>query len=106
MWCHRATRESREDGFEDLHRHDEDLSPEDDPSGAQAETADGATTAAGPAKEEPVRQSTLVAGIIRSLRPQQWTKNVLVFAAPVAAGGGYPGIAVHDHRGAVAVADQ
>lgn len=29
---------------------------------------------------------SLVAGIIKSCRPHQWTKNVLVFAAPVAAG--------------------
>lgn len=28
----------------------------------------------------------LLRGIVRSLRPHQWTKNVLVFAAPVAAG--------------------
>jgi decaprenyl-phosphate phosphoribosyltransferase len=28
----------------------------------------------------------LLSGIVRSLRPQQWAKNVLVFAAPVAAG--------------------
>lgn len=28
----------------------------------------------------------LLRGIIRSLRPHQWTKNVLVFAAPLAAG--------------------
>ncbi len=28
----------------------------------------------------------LLLGILRSLRPHQWTKNVLVFAAPVAAG--------------------
>lgn len=29
---------------------------------------------------------TPLAGLVRSLRPHQWTKNVLVFAAPVAAG--------------------
>lgn len=29
---------------------------------------------------------SLLRGILRSLRPHQWTKNVLVFAAPVAAG--------------------
>jgi decaprenyl-phosphate phosphoribosyltransferase len=29
---------------------------------------------------------SLPAGIVRSLRPRQWTKNLLVFAAPVAAG--------------------
>jgi len=29
---------------------------------------------------------SLAAGIIKSCRPHQWTKNVLVFAAPVAAG--------------------
>src|SRR5690349_3444624 len=28
----------------------------------------------------------LLRGIVRSLRPHQWTKNVLVFAAPIAAG--------------------
>lgn len=30
--------------------------------------------------------SSLAGGIVRSLRPHQWTKNALVFAAPVAAG--------------------
>jgi decaprenyl-phosphate phosphoribosyltransferase len=29
---------------------------------------------------------SLPVGLLRSMRPQQWTKNVLVFAAPVAAG--------------------
>ena len=32
------------------------------------------------------RPSSLGAGLIRSVRPRQWLKNVLVFAAPVAAG--------------------
>jgi decaprenyl-phosphate phosphoribosyltransferase len=30
--------------------------------------------------------STVPLGLLRSMRPQQWSKNVLVFAAPVAAG--------------------
>ncbi|MEZ5142132.1 MAG: decaprenyl-phosphate phosphoribosyltransferase [Acidimicrobiales bacterium] len=30
--------------------------------------------------------SSLPLGVLRAMRPQQWTKNVLVFAAPVAAG--------------------
>jgi decaprenyl-phosphate phosphoribosyltransferase len=35
---------------------------------------------------EPVAPPSLVVGVVRSLRPKQWAKNVLVFAAPVAAG--------------------
>src|SRR2546423_7431326 len=35
--------------------------------------------------EEPTRSSTIKAAI-RTARPKQWTKNVLVFAAPAAAG--------------------
>jgi decaprenyl-phosphate phosphoribosyltransferase len=31
-------------------------------------------------------QSNLISGVVRELRPKQWMKNVLVFAAPVAAG--------------------
>ena len=34
----------------------------------------------------PLEPPSLVVGMIRSLRPKQWVKNVLVFAAPVAAG--------------------
>lgn len=32
------------------------------------------------------RQSSLISGLVRSARPKQWAKNVLVFAAPGAAG--------------------
>ena len=39
----------------------------------------------GPAMSDAPRGS-LAAGLVRSMRPQQWLKNVLVFAAPVAAG--------------------
>src|SRR5690606_10829322 len=35
---------------------------------------------------DPVTPPSLVVGVVRSLRPKQWAKNVLVFAAPVAAG--------------------
>ena len=35
---------------------------------------------------EPVAPPSLGVGLVRSLRPKQWAKNVLVFAAPVAAG--------------------
>ena len=34
----------------------------------------------------PVEPPSLIVGAVRSLRPRQWVKNVLVFAAPVAAG--------------------
>src|SRR5689334_11118707 len=33
-----------------------------------------------------VGRPSLAVGLVRSLRPKQWAKNVLVFAAPVAAG--------------------
>jgi decaprenyl-phosphate phosphoribosyltransferase len=39
------------------------------------------TTVAGP-------PSNLFAGIIKAIRPRQWVKNLLVFAAPLAALGG------------------
>jgi decaprenyl-phosphate phosphoribosyltransferase len=35
---------------------------------------------------QPVANPHLLPGIVRALRPKQWLKNVLVFAAPVAAG--------------------
>jgi decaprenyl-phosphate phosphoribosyltransferase len=53
----------------DLHRRHDDVSPDGDAT-----------------PDKPVTRSSLAVGIIRSLRPHQWTKNVLVFAAPVAAG--------------------
>jgi decaprenyl-phosphate phosphoribosyltransferase len=34
----------------------------------------------------PTAPPSLAVGVVRSLRPKQWVKNVLVFAAPVAAG--------------------
>jgi decaprenyl-phosphate phosphoribosyltransferase len=36
--------------------------------------------------EPPARSSSLAAGLLRTARPKQWVKNVLVFAAPGAAG--------------------
>ena len=36
--------------------------------------------------ERPVPRPSLVAGLLRTARPKQWVKNVLVFAAPGAAG--------------------
>lgn len=40
------------------------------------------TTVARPAADAPGR----ISGLVRAVRPRQWTKNVLVFAAPVASG--------------------
>lgn len=39
-----------------------------------------------PTPDGPRASEHLVAGVVRALRPKQWLKNVLVFAAPVAAG--------------------
>jgi decaprenyl-phosphate phosphoribosyltransferase len=39
-----------------------------------------------PAAEPQTRRSSVVKAAIRTARPKQWTKNVLVFAAPAAAG--------------------
>ncbi|HET6963646.1 MAG TPA: decaprenyl-phosphate phosphoribosyltransferase [Acidimicrobiales bacterium] len=50
----------------------------------------GANGHGAPGGADPLRQnnpsSGLAAGILRAARPKQWTKNVLVFAAPGAAG--------------------
>jgi len=59
------------------------------PSGASAAT-DAAARAGAPA--DGTARSSLASGLIRLARPKQWTKNVLVFAAPAAAG-------VLDNRG-------
>jgi decaprenyl-phosphate phosphoribosyltransferase len=59
------------------------------PSGASAAT-DAAARAGAPA--DGAARSSLASGLIRLARPKQWTKNVLVFAAPAAAG-------VLDNRG-------
>ena len=59
------------------------------PSGASAAT-DAAARAGAPA--DGTARSSLASGLIRLARPKQWAKNVLVFAAPAAAG-------VLDNRG-------
>jgi len=59
------------------------------PSGASAAT-DAAARAGAPA--DGAARSSLASGLIRLARPKQWAKNVLVFAAPAAAG-------VLDNRG-------
>jgi decaprenyl-phosphate phosphoribosyltransferase len=59
------------------------------PSGASAAT-DAAARAG--ASDDGTARSSLASGLIRLARPKQWTKNVLVFAAPAAAG-------VLDNRG-------
>src|SRR5438874_12027204 len=50
-----------------------------------AEPADATTVEAGTTAAPPRGASSLV-WLIRALRPKQWAKNVLVFAAPGAAG--------------------
>jgi decaprenyl-phosphate phosphoribosyltransferase len=52
-------------------RTDVDLTTELDPAGVAS---------------SPPRSTHLLPGLVRALRPKQWLKNVLVFAAPVAAG--------------------
>ena len=37
-------------------------------------------------RNAPAARGGLVLGVVREIRPKQWMKNVLVFAAPVAAG--------------------
>ena len=39
-----------------------------------------------PCRDNEVANHSLLRGLIRAMRPRQWVKNVLVFAAPVAAG--------------------
>ena len=39
-----------------------------------------------PPTDPEVRRSSMLKAVIRTARPKQWTKNVLVFAAPAAAG--------------------
>lgn len=55
--------------------------PDDTSELSRAAVADGA-----PAAPPRRRAGSLAGGVVRTMRPKQWTKNVLVFAAPGAAG--------------------
>lgn len=48
--------------------------------------AAGSTVGAEPTNGAAVQRTSVGAGLLRSARPRQWIKNVLVFAAPAAAG--------------------
>ena len=55
------------------------------PSGASTEGAEPAADGATPGSA-PTSARSLLAGLVKLARPKQWAKNVLVFAAPAAAG--------------------
>ena len=57
-----------------------------EPAGDGEPTRSSAGTAPPAPVDPPVRTGSLVKGLVRTARPRQWAKNVLVFAAPGAAG--------------------
>jgi decaprenyl-phosphate phosphoribosyltransferase len=86
-----STPETRSSDVEDVVENPAEQAPDHDTPDTLSPEADAPEAAPAPARTP----AGVVAGVIRTMRPKQWVKNVLVLAAPFAAGDIFmPGIAL------------